>query len=407
MKPKLLKNDQKCKHFSFILFTIWSHRLTVRTPGFHPGNRSSILREITIENASFSDGAFSMVGIINSMQTNGEKLRGVNLGGWLVLEKWMTPSLFAGTNAIDEYTFVRTAGAAQKITHHRDTFITEGDFAWLKANGINAVRVPIGFWGIEQREPLLSTMPYIDWTMEMAAKYDLKVLLCMHGAFGSQNGQDHSGRVGSIRGYRFKHRSATRTSLKRLAMRYGQHENLWGIELLNEPLGLNWWRSWVLRQWSRRTMHRLARILPKSCKLVYSDAFQPDNWTALIHNPRAVLDVHHYQCFSPTDKQLSVASHIAKIQAMATQITRWQNDQPVIIGEWSLGLDEQSLQGASRQAAQKLFLDVQLNVYSHADGWFFWSYKMEDVAGWNSDWNFRHLVESGYFDALTDGKVLQ
>jgi len=23
---------------------LWSHRLTVRTPGFHPGNRSSILR---------------------------------------------------------------------------------------------------------------------------------------------------------------------------------------------------------------------------------------------------------------------------------------------------------------------------------------------------------------------------
>ena len=40
----------------------WSHRLTVRTPGFHPGNRSSILREITIENASSFDGAFSMDG---------------------------------------------------------------------------------------------------------------------------------------------------------------------------------------------------------------------------------------------------------------------------------------------------------------------------------------------------------
>ena len=24
------------------------------------------------------------------------KLRGVNLGGWLVLEKWITPSLFEG-----------------------------------------------------------------------------------------------------------------------------------------------------------------------------------------------------------------------------------------------------------------------------------------------------------------------
>ena len=31
-----------------------------------------------------------------------KKLRGVNLGGWLVLEKWMTPSLFAGVQAEDE-----------------------------------------------------------------------------------------------------------------------------------------------------------------------------------------------------------------------------------------------------------------------------------------------------------------
>ena len=31
----------------------WSHRLTVRTPGFHPGNRSSILREITIAHQKY------------------------------------------------------------------------------------------------------------------------------------------------------------------------------------------------------------------------------------------------------------------------------------------------------------------------------------------------------------------
>ena len=36
------------KHIlSAITLTIWPHRLTVRTPGFHPGNRSSILREVT------------------------------------------------------------------------------------------------------------------------------------------------------------------------------------------------------------------------------------------------------------------------------------------------------------------------------------------------------------------------
>jgi glucan 1,3-beta-glucosidase len=29
-------------------------------------------------------------------------LKGVNLGNWLVLEKWMSPQLFAGTSAEDE-----------------------------------------------------------------------------------------------------------------------------------------------------------------------------------------------------------------------------------------------------------------------------------------------------------------
>ena len=38
-------------------------------------------------------------------QTRGTKLRGVNLGGWLVLEKWMTPSVFEGLDAVDETTF--------------------------------------------------------------------------------------------------------------------------------------------------------------------------------------------------------------------------------------------------------------------------------------------------------------
>ena len=33
------------------------------------------------------------------------KVKGVNLGNWLVLEKWMSPSLFDGTTAEDEYIF--------------------------------------------------------------------------------------------------------------------------------------------------------------------------------------------------------------------------------------------------------------------------------------------------------------
>lgn len=32
-------------------------------------------------------------------------MRGVNLGGWLVLEKWMTPSVFGCLDAVGETTY--------------------------------------------------------------------------------------------------------------------------------------------------------------------------------------------------------------------------------------------------------------------------------------------------------------
>ena len=34
-------------------------------------------------------------------------VKGVNLGNWLVLEKWMSPALFEGTTAEDEYNLPR------------------------------------------------------------------------------------------------------------------------------------------------------------------------------------------------------------------------------------------------------------------------------------------------------------
>jgi glucan 1,3-beta-glucosidase len=80
----------------------------------------------------------------------GEKrpLKGVNLGGWLVLEKWITPSLFNGLTAADEYSFCQELGeqAADRLKQHRDSFITAADFKWLAEQGIEAIRLPLGYW---------------------------------------------------------------------------------------------------------------------------------------------------------------------------------------------------------------------------------------------------------------------
>src|SRR5438552_1295211 len=65
------------------------------------------------------------------------KLRGVNLGAWLVLEKWMVPDVYRGTDAPDEYSLCLELGeqARSRLERHRETFITAEDFRWIRDCG--------------------------------------------------------------------------------------------------------------------------------------------------------------------------------------------------------------------------------------------------------------------------------
>merc|ERR1712125_154064 len=80
--------------------------------------------------------------------------RGVNLGGWLLLEPGPSASFF------EEYGSARCEWdlmlqmrerlgddrAAMTLKEHRDSFITEEDFRSISAHGMNAVRIPFGYW---------------------------------------------------------------------------------------------------------------------------------------------------------------------------------------------------------------------------------------------------------------------
>jgi aryl-phospho-beta-D-glucosidase BglC (GH1 family) len=132
----------------------------------------------------------------------------VNIGGWLVLEPFITPALYEPFNgsAVDEWTLstlIQTRdGNLNAIQNHYDTFITEEDFAQIAAAGLNWVRIPLPFWAIEvyPGEPFL---PKVSWTyflkaIEWARKYGLRINLDLHTIPGSQNGWNHSGKTGEI-----------------------------------------------------------------------------------------------------------------------------------------------------------------------------------------------------------------
>lgn len=98
-------------------------------------------------------------------------MHGVNLGGWFVLEPWITPSMFypflnkqEGNVAFDSYTFCEvmkkrgeemsdSAYANRWMRAHYDSWYTEDDIKALADRQIKRVRLPIGDWTINKYGP--------------------------------------------------------------------------------------------------------------------------------------------------------------------------------------------------------------------------------------------------------------
>ena len=330
-----------------------------------------------------------------------EKLRGVNLGGWLVLERWMTPALFEGTDAPDEYSFMQTPGARTKLREHQKNFIREEDFRWLHDHGINAVRIPIGYWIFEGDDPYVSCIGRLDWAVRMAEKYDLKVLICMHGAKGSQNGNDHSGRKGPALWYASNaNRATTRDVLVRLTARYADKPHVWGIELLNEPkVGLF---QWKLRRFYRQSYRAIQAVGRPGLRVVYSDAFSPRLMSGALRADRSfpiVLDHHWYHGFFPDwfQARLPFAAYEWYMRHVRQpMLERISKAQPVIVGEWNgvIGGGKLNRYPQPEHAAiVRWHIALQVAVYRNLEGWFYWNYKHQD----GGVFDFRDMVETGQF----------
>ena len=322
-------------------------------------------------------------------------LRGVNLGGWLVLEKWMTPAFFADSDAVDEHTFMQTEHAIEKLTHHRDTFITEADWQWLAEHGIDIVRIPVGYWLLRPDGAYLEGIKYLDWAFAMAKKYNILVLIDLHGAPGSQNGNDHSGKIGEAGWFDDDTaQAATIEILTELDERYRDSPQYWGLELMNEP------RTRMIQRTLRKFYRQAAQRIDGARRIIFHDGFTPRLLSgALRHDPRSVMDVHLYHMASWVGGRMSAERFVAMCERWYGRLLRRiSRRQPIIVGEWSVVLKGESLErysGDEAWALMQKFGQAQLAVYEqHALAWFYWNYKTEG----RGTWNFRSLVEDGFLE---------
>ncbi|WPH00594.1 putative Exo-beta-1,3-glucanase [Acrodontium crateriforme] len=373
-----------------------------------------------------------------------EKIRGVNIGGWLVLEPYITPSIFqaqkSSAGIVDEYTLCQSLGAQachdQYLKPHWDTWVTLADFQRIKNSGFNVVRIPIGFWAYNNANtPYASgAAPYMDKAIGWARQVGLKVIVDLHGAPGSQNGFDNSGhRTSSINWQQGNNVQRTLAVLYTMQQKYAssQYDDvIAGIELLNEPLSPVLDMSKLKQFW--HDGYGQQRTVSQSRVVIIQDGFQNDNsyngmLTPSDNNAQNVaLDHHEYQCFNNDLVALQPWQHrqlVCNNAGVYSGADKW-----TFVGEWSAAMTDcasylngygigarydgsypgskyvGSCNGVNNIGSWSQtfkddvrgYIEAQMEMFERqTQGWVFWNFKTENSGA--PEWDVFALIDAGVF----------
>lgn len=324
---------------------------------------------------------------------NSIHVKGITIGGWLVTEPYITPSLyknaselakqFGNSSIIDEHSLCKTLGydiARDLLKEHFATWITEDDFKNISNEGFNLVRIPIGYWAWKEdnatsryinditfKDPYVSDgiqLEYLQKAIDWASKYELNVWIDLHGAPGSQNGFDNSGQrnLYSVPGW-LKKKKTTSLSIAVWQQMFesfindqGEDSPIVGIEIVNEPLGgiidINDIKQVYYEAFD---LFMNTKNASSNVNFVIHDAFQgigewnlelnPNyhnvsdqyfNLSNITYESQSILvDHHHYEVFSDWQLADSQYDRLNNIISYGESIFEELSYHPSVIGEWS------------------------------------------------------------------------
>ncbi|KAI0825018.1 glycoside hydrolase [Trametes gibbosa] len=297
-----------------------------------------------------------------------DPIRGVNLGGWLVTEPFIVPALYekyanASAPPVDEWTLSEHLTAdnalAEELENHYKTFITEQDFAEIAAAGLNFVRIPIAYWAIEVREnePFLpkTSWNYFLKAIQWARKYGLRINLDLHALPGSQNGWNHSSKLGQINvllgpmGIANAERALDYIRIIAEFISQPEYKELIPLfGITNEPFGPTIGKDAIERYYLQayNTVRNASGTGEGNGPwVVFHDAFLGlTHWQNYLRNgDRMQLDVHQYLTFNgqSADNYAARVKANQACDAWATgQNTSMKTFGMTHVGEWSLGIND-------------------------------------------------------------------
>ncbi len=368
----------------------------------------------------------------------------------------MSPELFYGTDARDEYDLPRQLPREvyeARIRVHRSEYISEGDFVRIRAMGLNAVRIPVPYFIFGDVEPYIGCVEELDRAFAWAKRYGLKILIDLHTVPGGQNGFDNSGISGVCKWAQSREKvEFVLNLLEKLAERYGRHESLFGIQPVNEPMNEWLWNAShvqdrypprdpetaagsagismdFLRGFYVEAYARLRRHMPEDRAVVLHDAFDLTAWKDFMREDRfknVWLDTHQYLMSAEgMGCEQSLPGYLRFIMDnYYRQIEEMEQYFPVVCGEWCLfnslavgrdtkggrtvlngeeGQSRETMGGAEKRDLYSALAAAQLAAWNRGHGYFYWSYKLltdtvntEGWVGWDA-WDLGRCRDFGWF----------
>ena len=378
-------------------------------------------------------------------------VRGVNIGGWLVLEPWITPSIFNpyGTSVVDEYTLCQQEPSAASILNsHWASWVSLADFQKIADNGFNSVRIPIGYWAFQKYEGdpyVQGAADYLDQAIAWARQTGLQVWIDLHGAPLSQNGQDNSGQRTTTPGWSSGDSiSATLSVMEQMSQKYGGSDYsdvVSGIELLNEPKMSIIPGGRGATQSYYQSGFDTVRASGQAPVVIHDGFAAPSSWNGFLAGQGAagaIVDHHEYQVFSNEDVAMSPEEHVSFVYSNAPSWAQGQ-DKFLVCGEWTAAMTDcapglngwgigarydgtYSVRNADgsyssstyvgscssinfidqwtdyQKSTTTNYIKAQLDVFENQiQGWFFWNFKTEASA----EWDLFRLIDAGVWPGFS------
>ncbi|KAF2837873.1 glycoside hydrolase family 5 protein [Patellaria atrata CBS 101060] len=354
------------------------------------------------------------------------KIRGVNLGAFLIIEPWMANAEWSsmgcgGTNS--EFDCVMRLGQAEadrRFQAHWASWITENDIAAMSNYGINTIRIPVGYWIMESIVYRDSEhfprggLPYLERVCNWASNYGFYIIIDLHGAPGAQVPQQpftgqFAPSAGFYQGYQYDRAYKFLEFMTNLIHTNNAYRNVGMLEVVNEPEGghPNLVSEFYPNAYNR--IRQREQALGVTSNNYVHVQFMSRNWGA--GDPKAgipggatavAFDNHRYLKWDPSVP----VSQTGYISTSCRDNVASDNQLPLIVGEWSLSVKTEVEHNAEFQEGNnanygfyRKWWAAQVIAYEKQWGWVFWSWKaqLNDFR-----WSYKEAVEKGVIPKNVD-----